>query len=257
MARPKSVPGGVEVVHQHVSDTFANTLVSLYLKGQRRDRPGHALFMATLSAAHRKGWTLTALAEPLCLSRERVRQRLRDYDPPDEPPAGLPEIPEPPRRPLLPSPPRDPRLTRKQPISDGMAAWLRDMYRTAKLMRGSIRLDDPRRGVSEAFTAVLADLQDQGVSAGTIAKAIGCRPQTIYFRLRRHGYRHNAPSQLPYRRLVTPNVAKSKRRTELAPGERYESWLDRQGPLKLPTVDVPRPTKLATTLKGSPSGGAP
>jgi len=211
-------PDEVSPYGQHVPDDFADLLIELYLKGRRKGQLD--LLDCVLTEANRKGWTLTALAEPLDLTRERIRQRVARST------GGfasheLPSIPEPPRRPLPPPP-------RPRP-SEGMAAWLQDMYATARTVNGATQLDDPRRGVGEAFSAVLADLIDRvGYSGADVARAADIKTQTMWFRLRRHGYRHNAPSQQPYRRMVIPRLAGKVVVEPPPPGERYRQWVEQQ-----------------------------
>jgi hypothetical protein len=211
-------PDEVNVHSQHVPDDFADLLIELYLKGRRTGQLD--LLDCVLTEANRKGWTLTALAEPLGLTRERIRQRVARSTA-GFGPHELPAIPDPPRRP--PPPPPRPRP------SEGMADWLRDMYATARTVNGATRLDDPRRGVGEAFSAVLADLIDRvGYSGADVARAANIKTQTMWFRLRRHGYRHNAPSQKPYRRMVIPVIARKVMVDPPPPGERYQAWLQEQ-----------------------------
>jgi hypothetical protein len=215
MRQRHKAPADVEIFNQHLPDDFAELLGRLYVEGQRH-RIHNDYFNCVLAVAHDAGWTLVALAEPLGVTRERIRQRIRDASTvidPGLPP--LPSIPDPPRRvPPLPKP----------EVSAGMAAWLRDMYRIAVTVNGATPLSDPRRGVSLALSAVIADLIDRcGVPGADVARALGVKPATVWFRLRRHGYRHSAPSQPSYRgECVWQHKVTADSRS---PGERYEAWL--------------------------------
>lgn len=214
----KVTPGTVKVEGQHVPDDFAGVLVDLYLNGRTKTKPGYALLNQVLADAHRDGWTLIALAEPLCLTRERVRQRIAAADD-TTPPEELPPIPDPPRW-------AEPERRVVPDISDGMVAWLRHMSDIARTVNGCTPLDSPSRGVSECFTAVLADLYDRGVYASRLGQAAGVTRGAIHFRLRRHGYRRNAPSQPSYRRMMG---GFPRRAVEVAPpGVRYQRWLEQQ-----------------------------
>jgi len=218
----KPVPGQIRIVNQRIPTDFADLLVGLYVTGRLRKDPNYALLNATLAEANRKGWTSTSLAEPLGVTRERVRQRVTATGTNPLPVDDLPDIPDPPRFAEPPPGPVQPDIT------DGMAAWLRHMSDTARTVNGITPLDDPARGVSEAYTAVLADLYDRGVPARRLADAVGVTKGAIVFRLRRHGYRHSAPSQPVYRRILGGFPRRQPATDALSPGERYEQWLKQQ-----------------------------
>jgi hypothetical protein len=215
-------PDGVDVYHQVLPADFAARLAGLYTEATR-SRPAAAIFDHVLAEAHRRGWTLGALAQPLGITRERVRQRTKRNDGAAWCTAlgmNLDElIPAPPRLPVPPPP-----LLRRPDteLSGGMRAWLNDMYQRARKVRGGTPLDHPDRIISETLSAVLADLKYRcRVPASRLADAMGCEEGTVWMRLSRHGYRTLAPSQQPYRRMVARRLA----RPDPSPGERYEAWV--------------------------------
>ncbi|HEX5996271.1 MAG TPA: hypothetical protein VFY84_14110 [Jiangellales bacterium] len=162
-------------VRQIVPDDFAATLRAMWADGDRR-------LNALLHSANRNGWTLTALGNALGMTREAVRKRILCAEPFAS--TDLPEFPLPPRKPT-PAPRVRPALL----VPPEIIAQLREMWEIARTVNGSAPSDDPRRRVSERFTAQLAALVDQGVTVYRLAKDLGITHGAIRFRLARHGYR--------------------------------------------------------------------
>lgn len=143
---------------------------------------------SVLMTAWLQGWTLSALAEPLGVSRQRVEDRVQRA----KPRTDLPPIPVLPRRPNPVRKPPRPRVL----IKAELAVELRRMHAVARTVNGATPAGHRSRAVSVEFTAVLQSLIEQGVSVYTIAKALGVTQAAVWSRLARHGYRTPSPSQV-------------------------------------------------------------
>lgn len=168
----------IAIINQQVPDAFADVLRNLAVTDPDR-------LDSLLLAARTNGWTLTALAAPLGCTREWVRQRVLRA----EPAVGLPDIPPPPRK-VNPMPKPQRRLELKPELVEE----LREMHAIARTVNGGMSADHPARRVSEQLTAQLAAYVEQGVTAYYLAQVLGANPNTIKFRLARHGYRKPPPS---------------------------------------------------------------
>jgi len=160
-------------------------------RAERGDTPANRRLDAYLASLRASGWSLRALGAALGVSYQRVEQRTTRTTRTTRV-EGLPPAPSPPPRPVPPPPP--PRPT----VDAQMAERLRAMYEIARGVRGYLAADDPRRRVSEEFTATLASLVADGVPMGDLARAIGAETGTVRARLARHGYRHRPRSQPAY-----------------------------------------------------------
>lgn len=131
------------------------------------------------------GWTLQAIAEPLGITRERIRQRLpraaRDYD------LFAPKAPS-----LKP--------WRKPKPSLGPAELRRiaELHPLATQCRGTHGEGHPYRVASVELSELLANAQLRGVSRKEMASAMGLTVDAITQRLKIHGYHKVAPSQTPF-----------------------------------------------------------
>jgi hypothetical protein len=164
--------------NQRVPEEFADILRHLYASNPDR-------LDSLLLAANMNGWTLSALAVPLGLGRERVRQRVAKA----EPAVNLPEVPPVPRRDnQMPNPKR--RLELKQELIDELL----EMQAVARTVNGAMHPENPARRVSEQFSAQIAAYVDQGVTVYYLAQVLGVHHNAIFTRLARHGYRDPAPS---------------------------------------------------------------
>lgn len=140
---------------------------------------------AVMELAYANGWTLTAMASALGVTRERIRQRVARA-------TGFVDIPVPlPPRHQTPPPPPDRRLRLKPELAE----QLREMCAVASTVNGGMDVDDPARRVSERFSAQLAAYVEQGVSIYHLAQVLGVTFGAIRSRLVRHGYLPPAPSQ--------------------------------------------------------------
>lgn len=169
----------VDLHGQAVPDEFAATLRLLRSVGDPR-------LPMTLRLAWEEGWTFVAMAQPLEVSRERVRQLANSATGHAH---GI-DIPSPV---FKPDPVPKPKLA-KLSLSEAEVEWLRQLYESARLTNGATPVDDPLRQTSEQFTAELAACRQRGVSVHMIAKQLGVSTSTIRFRLGRHGYQSLPPS---------------------------------------------------------------
>lgn len=191
----KTVDGrDIQRYGQSLPPDFARSLLALH---QRRD----PMVEYIVTAAVDKGWTMAAFAPILQCTRQRIYQLVMSVHNGTQ--GRLPLWRVRAQLPPIPDPPLKPQPVQKAPcyeIPEDQAQQLREQYEVARAVNGAVTTDDPRRAITEQFTKTLADLlYDKHVSAGRLAAVIGCKPNTIYFRLRRHGYANLPPSQLPYR----------------------------------------------------------
>lgn len=171
----------VDVAHQVVPDGFAETLRSLRRTRDRR-------LAMTLRLAAQEGWTYVALAQPLGITRERVRQLANGATGH----ANGVDIPPPPYRPdpePKPAPPPPPPALGKDEVGH-----LRRMWKKVKTVNGATPVDHPLRELSQQFTGELAAAHDRGVSVYMLAKQLGVSHGAIRFRLGRHGHLPLPPS---------------------------------------------------------------
>jgi hypothetical protein len=160
-----------------VPDGFAETL--RLLRHNRDPRLPMALCLAA-----QEGWTYVALAQPLGVSRERVRQLANGATGHAH---GV-DIPPPPHKPDPPTTTAPPTLGRQE------VSRLRRMRRAVSAVNGGTPADDPLRYLSTQFTAELAAAHARGVSVYMIGKQLGVTHGAIRFRLGRHGYLPLPPS---------------------------------------------------------------
>lgn len=138
-----------------------------------------------LRLAAQEGWTYTALAQSLGLTRERVRQLANGATGH----ANGVDIPPPPNKPD-PQPPAPPPPA----LSKDEVDHLRRMWEKVRTVNGATPVGDPRRELSKQFAAELAAAHNRGVSVYMIARQLGVSHGAIRFRLGRHGYLPLPPS---------------------------------------------------------------
>lgn len=132
------------------------------------------------------GWTLAAIGEPLGWTREAVR--LREVR--GELVGNLPIPPIPPQPRLFLTPPKVRRLRVRPEIAD----QLRALTEQASLCRATRDRDHPNRQASVELSAMLAALNEQGVTLSELARCCAVTPGAIRLRLARHGYMDPPPS---------------------------------------------------------------
>jgi hypothetical protein len=137
-------------------------------------------------------WPLQAIADPLGIGREAVRQRIESSTASSELWTHLPEVP--------PCPPRRKERTRSTPKvrmkpTSEESEKLQRLQACARKANGVTPIDDPRRNASLELSRLMAELAKRGISYVDIAKATGVASSTVHFRLARHGYKPLPPSQ--------------------------------------------------------------
>jgi hypothetical protein len=171
-------------VHQVLPTDFAAALADLHRRGDLRVR-------AACAEAVTAGWTQVSLAGAVGLTRSRIGQWIRGVAPGSPSPLDVPPPPAPPPRPV------PPPVVRPEPsvvLSERYVAELRAMMEVARSVNGGTPVDDPKRAVSEQYTARLAELVAAGMTAYRLAQLLGCTTSAVNHRLGRHGYRTPAPS---------------------------------------------------------------
>ena len=146
-----------------------------------------------IHALSKAGWTGTAIARACKLSREGVRQILRDTKQEGElaPTMSVPEAPKHPKREPItftePTPEMLSRLKELQPIAS------------------KVRSNSPRyRAEAEEFSFLLNEATQQGVTVYRLAKLLGITPSAIAFRLVRYGYRKTQYGETKAYKTIRP-----------------------------------------------------
>jgi hypothetical protein len=150
-----------------------------------------ALLDGYIAKLHYAGWTLQAIADPLGVTRERVRQRCVDAT---EAAYSSPELPEVP----VWVPPVKPRKVSPPQMRSEFQRWLQETYALASRCRGSHAIGSPPRVATEQVWAAIHRVVKQGISCAEVARVVGVQTRTIYAGLSRHGYRKLPPSQQAY-----------------------------------------------------------
>jgi hypothetical protein len=181
---------GVQVTSFKIKDqALPSVVVSVFkLKLSRDVRNNYAreLFAA--------GWTLTAIGEAANLTRERIRQILKE---PSFKVSGFP-VPQPPRKPaaekatyLEPEPELLTRLLELQPLAQQVRS------------NGSAF-----RKEAEEYTRLLAKAHlEEGVTLYRLAMRLGVTHGALRFRLVRYGYMRTTGKSKSYRPVDTNNRA--------------------------------------------------
>lgn len=170
---------------------------------ERRDknRQDRARRLANLAAAGRQaGWPVRALAEPLGVTPERLRQIIKDWG------SGARNVR--PRFPKYAPPVTQKVVTPRKTIvrshlTKAEAKELRDLAKDAPHNTGSRPLDSKFRKASERYSALLIEYHDRGVTWGEMAEVTGYTITGLRMRAARHGYGKGAPPSIePYRGIV-------------------------------------------------------
>jgi hypothetical protein len=148
-----------------------------------------ATLRLTLAAAHAKGWTLKALADAIGVTHQRVHQIVRDVWVNSSADVSHIPVPAPPVKPV--SPPREPRYPT---LTETQRNELAELCKRAN-GAGNMAPDHPVIVASRQLANLLSAYRSQGHTFGELAAAMHVRPQTVKFRLGRHGYLPLPPSQ--------------------------------------------------------------
>lgn len=147
---------------------------------------GAAAFDSYARALYEAGWFLQAIATPLNITRERVRQRIagaaRDLDL---------VVPRPPAKP-------QPFKSRGRMPSLAEQVELCRLYKLGARLRGGHQGGHPFRVASERLSEMLAEQVMAGVPISNLADLLGVKWQTVDKRLKRYGWKFNSPSQPDY-----------------------------------------------------------
>lgn len=181
--------------------------------------------LATLghSAREDKKWTLPALAKPLGITPEGLRQLIgKWYDPNWPTPDNAPDLPQfvaPPRRPK--GYPREPKPA-KPTMTRAEERKLAKLGPIARLNNGVRALNDPIRLQAEEFSQLIIELADRGITWAEIAAASGHKVSGIRMRAARHGHGNGPPKGVPaYRRIERhPTTSTQKARASKAKQKR-------------------------------------
>ena len=150
---------------------------------------------AYATALREAGWTLQSISEAAGLTRERVRQIVKEPQTAD---IGDLSVPEPPRHER-----KAPRVY-IEPDPGKLARMLE-----LKPLAQQVRLNSPQyRAEAEEYTRLIAESHlDDGVTLYRLAKRLGVTHGALRFRLARYGYK-------------TPKNGESKVYTQIKPENR-------------------------------------
>lgn len=155
------------------------------------------------------GWTLGSIAEPLGVSRERVRQIINSVPDKDAQITGATAIvvaesvglslPEPPQRPVL---EERKESVRKTPLPENITRLL-ELQPYAR----QVRANSPRyRAEAEEYTALIAHEHiERGVALLRISKELGVTHGALRFRLVRYGYKEATSEHKVYKTISEDN----------------------------------------------------
>jgi plasmid maintenance system antidote protein VapI len=139
------------------------------------------------------GWTLESMAQPINLSRERVRQYVKQYPHVSKDVSHLPV-------PQLPIVEVVREVHEPKVVPQELADRLKELQQKAYWVRGKA---NTHRKEAEEYTELLYDvIENQGYSYYQVAKAIGVTHGAIAFRLVRYGYKTTNGKSRAYRQLT-------------------------------------------------------
>ena len=161
----KGVIKSKQVLPKEVKDTF----LTITDKSNRN---------AYISQLNDLGWSLTAIAEAVGVTREMIRLICKDTSLSSFEVLSYP-MPLPPRKIVT-------KNVRKS-IDPEVLKKLKELHAVAKLIRGKT----PKyRKEAEEFTKMIYDLTLEGVSTYTVAKELGLTVGAVNFRLVHYGYKN-------------------------------------------------------------------
>jgi len=151
-----------------------------------REEKKNEMFADYVALLRNAGWTLASIADPLGLTRERIRQIATSHESLEL--AGhfadamgweIPEVPE-----------KDPRYTRettRRIIKPSETALTR--LRELKPRADNVRWNNPSgRAEAEEYVALMAEEIKRGVSVYALAKGLGLTSLAVRSRLSRYGH---------------------------------------------------------------------
>lgn len=153
-----------------------------------------------------KGWTLGAIAEPLGITRERVRQIINTvaWEEEDilrtvEESIGV-DLPPAPEKPVVVRERKE--SVRAEPLADNLVR-LRELQPLAQ----QVRSNSPKyRAEAEEYTALIAhEHMERGVSLFRLSKELGVTHGALRFRLVRYGYKEATSEHKVYKPINQEN----------------------------------------------------
>lgn len=166
-----------------------------------RTRDNFLSLLVLVHALRTAGWTLAAIAAPLDVSREIVRQwAVKAAQTP-----GLPSV-------KVESPPPRPKPKAEQEAEDAEARRrardaleaevlernlprLRELQPHAEALRGPSEFNPIGAAASAEYTRLIDETLKAGVRSRVLAQELGVQVITLHARLRRSGLRKTAPSE--------------------------------------------------------------
>ena len=179
-----------------LSTTTSDRLVAAH---NRRFEDGYVSLYALVAALRASGWTLQAIATPLGVSREMVRQWQIGSESMDLPPVTVEPMVK--------------MMTKEEIHREGVSARLRERDRReiailedylprlkelkpmAEALRGPSRFNPEGAAASAEYTRLIDEALRAGLRAPVLAEALGVQHITLMARLRRSGLRQTAPSE--------------------------------------------------------------
>lgn len=166
-----------------------------------RDRDNYFSLLALVLALRTAGWTLAAIAAPLGVSREIVRQwAVKAAETP-----GLPEVsveappPKPTPKAAVESAASQARRSASEQLEREILAKnlprLLELQPEAEALRGPSQFHPERAAASAEYTRLIDRTLRAGVRGRVLAEALGVQQITLHARLRRSGLRKTAPSE--------------------------------------------------------------
>ena len=178
----------------------------------------HAGSPATLPYIARRlrdsGWTLGAIAEPLGVTRERVRQIISTVDREDEDTVssivksvGIDIPPAPEKISVIRERERQLERERKESVRAEPLRENLDRLRELQPLAQQVRSNSPKYRVeAEEYTRLLAhEHLERGVSLFRLAKELGVTHGALRFRLVRYGYKEATSEHKVYKPIVSSN----------------------------------------------------
>lgn len=165
-----------------------------------KNREERARRLANLAAAGRQaGWPVRALAEPLGVTPERLRQIIKDWGTGARVrPSFVKYAPPVTRKAVVPK-----KTIKRSHLTEVEATELTELAKKAPHNTGSRPLDSPFRKASEDYSKLLIKYHDRGVTWGEMAEVTGYTVTGLRMRCARHGYGKGAPPSIePYRGVV-------------------------------------------------------
>jgi hypothetical protein len=167
---------------------------------QLKSTDNNAKLHSYIVALRNKGWSLSAIAKPLDLSRERVRQ-LSITHPFDIAQSEMECISNGYNLPSVPAKPVKPKRVVPDP-DPAVVSRLLELQPMAQQVRG---VSQKFREQGEEYTQLIASEVSRGVPAYRVAKSLGVTNSAVMFRLVRYGYAESKSTAKVFRPIEHTN----------------------------------------------------